>query len=157
MGKQSTLFVPNQPNSRQVKSIKLCLPFQLRFAILYPFSPSAPLKMKKRIRGLGYQVNRRSGCSAVRRPVEIQVIKISGKRQRTEDGRRNNHTPPYFKGHELNACSPYFMWCKCSEHKKRLMTPLSHQSLLFHCPVYGIPKASPQLCLITLKEFLIIY
>ncbi len=36
-------------------------------------------------------------------------------------------------------------------HKKRLMTPLSHQSLLFHCPVYGIPKASPQLCLITLK------
>ena len=35
--------------------------------------------------------------------------------------------------------------------KKRLMTPLGHQSLLFHCPVSGIPKASPQLCLITLK------
>ncbi|MBA7667973.1 hypothetical protein ES703_76075 [subsurface metagenome] len=41
--------------------------------------------------------------------------------------------------------------------KKRLMTPLGHQSLLFHCPVYGIPKASPQLCLITLKECLISY
>ncbi len=41
--------------------------------------------------------------------------------------------------------------------KKRLMTPLSHQSLLFHCPVFGIPKASPQLCLITLNERLISY
>jgi len=32
------------------------------------------------------------------------------------------------------------------------MTPLSHQSLLFHCPVYRMPKASPQLCFNNTKK-----
>ena len=40
-GIKSTLFVPNQPISRPVKSPKLFIPFQLRSVISHPFGPSS--------------------------------------------------------------------------------------------------------------------